>query len=182
MKRINQLISKQFANVLYNYTIVSDGFSDEDTVLGSKYEYYNPLMNLLLSELKPDIEEIYGKKLHETYALYRVYSQGMELKKHTDRPACEVSVSIFLGCNFNWQWPIFVDGVPYGLSQGEGILYKGCEEMHWREPLVYVPKLGEEQREVSLTHSQLFLHYIEAGGQYDPEHIWDMAKRNEAME
>ena len=181
MNRVERFISPEFANVLYNHTINQTGQIDAQ-VAGAKVGDNDPMMMLLLSELKPRVEELYGKRLHETYSFYRVYNQGMDLKKHRDRPSCEVSVTLFLGCNFDWQWPIFVDGRPYGMGQGEGVIYKGCEQLHWREPLVYVPyapgMTSNQEPPINLIHSQLFLHYIEAGGQFDPEHKWDAAVRN----
>ena len=174
INKVEKFISQDFANFLFNYTLNAPGYVDEQ-VPGSSIRYKDDMMQMLLLQLKPKVEELYGKRLHETYAFYRLYSKGMELKKHRDRPACEVSVTLTLGYNFDWQWPIFVDGKPYGMEQGEGIIYKGCEQVHWREPLVYVPfeEDSETQQEINLVHSQVFLHYIEAGGQFDPEHKWD---------
>ena len=177
MNKVERFISPEFANVLYNHTLNEAGYTDDFVSIGSKIRSDDSIMTLLLSELKPRVEELYGKRLHETCSFYRVYSQGQDLRKHLDRPACEVSVTLFLGCNFDWQWPIFVDGKPYGMGQGEGLIYKGCEQLHWREPLVYVPHLNatNHQEPVNLIHSQVYLHYSEAGGQFDPEHKWDAA-------
>jgi hypothetical protein len=125
-------------------------------------------MKRLLTQLKPKVEEAYGKRLHETYAFFRVYEEGQELPPHIDRPACEVSVTICLGFHSEYLWPIYVEGVPYGMRPGEGVIYKGCEQSHWREPFRRVQEHDER-----LIWSQVFLHYIEAGGQYDPEHKWD---------
>lgn len=175
MNTVERFIDEDFANFLFNYTLQKETGTDETQVVGSKVSYDDPLMTLLLLQMKPKVEQLYGKRLHETYAFYRLYTNGMDLKKHTDREACEVSVTLMLGCNFDWQWPIFVDGKPYGMGQGEGIIYKGCEQVHWREPLVYTP--WHDEPVPQLIHSQVFLHYIEAGGQFDPEHRGDAAQK-----
>jgi len=176
---VERFIDPSFANFLFNYTLYADGkFLDDSQVVGAQVSYNDLNMRLLLSSLKPRVEEIYGKRLHETYAFYRLYTYGQDLKKHTDRPAGEVSVTLCLGCNFDYQWPIYVDGKAYGMEPGEGIIYKGCQQVHWRDPLVYTPWENEkEYPQPDLVHSQVFLHYIEAGGQYDPEHRGDAANQ-----
>lgn len=175
INQVERFIDKDFANFLFNYTIHADGkYLDDSQVVGATVSYNDLNMKILLSALKPRVEELYGKRLHETYAFYRLYSYGQDLKRHTDRPACEVSVTLCLGSTFNYQWPIFVDGKAYGMDPGEGIIYKGCDQVHWRDPLVYTPWEHEKLPEPpNLVHSQVFLHYIEAGGQYDPEHKGD---------
>lgn len=169
MSQVHRFIDETFAEFLYNQTLTSTTKDAEDRqVVGSHTEYNHPSMTTLLSFLKPKVEELYGRRLHETYAFYRVYQEGMELEPHMDRPACEVSVTITLGYHAQYLWPIFVDGVPYATRPGEGVIYKGCEQLHWREPF---RKMGDAPNEI--LWSQVFLHYIEAGGQYDPEHKWD---------
>ena len=177
INQVEQFIDKEFANFLFNYTLHTDNkVTDNDQVQGAQVSYNDLNMRILLSTLKPKVEEAYGKRLHETYAFYRLYTYGQDLKKHTDRPACEVSVTLCLGYNFDYQWPIYVDGKAYGMSPGQGIIYKGCEQVHWRDPLVYTSWQNEEVTDTpNLIHSQVFLHYIEAGGQYDPEHRNDAA-------
>lgn len=172
VNKVHKFIDDNFAQFLLQETLQSSSkFKDETQVLDSQVEYQNPVMSRLLTFLKPQVEEIYGKRLHETYSFYRVYFEGHELKPHTDRPSCEVSVTMTLGFNSQYLWPIFVDGIPYTTRQGEGILYKGCEQLHWREPFKKITDTDEK-----ILWSQVFLHYIEAGGQYDPEYKGD-AKR-----
>lgn len=169
MNEVYRFIDKDFADFLYRETLESTSkVIDDGQVIGSQTEYKNPSMIRLLSFLKPKVEELYGKRLHETYAFYRIYTEGMELEPHTDRPACEVSVTLTLGYHAQYLWPIYVDGIPFATTPGEGIIYKGCEQKHWREPFRKVGKLDDD-----IVWSQVFLHYIEAGGQYDPEHKGD---------
>ena len=47
------------------------------------------------------------------------------------------------------------------MEVGQGVIYKGCEQKHWREPLTYK------------SHVQMFLHYIEVDGQFYPKYKFD---------
>ena len=53
------------------------------------------------------MEELTGKQLVPTYSYARIYKNGDELKRHKDRPSCEISTTINLGGE---PWPIFIDG------------------------------------------------------------------------
>ena len=89
INQVERFIDKDFANFLFNYTIHADGkYLDDSQVVGATVSYNDLNMKILLSALKPRVEELYGKRLHETYAFYRLYSYGQDLKRHTDRPAC----------------------------------------------------------------------------------------------
>ena len=39
--------------------------------------------------------------------MQELYKQGDELKRHKDRPSCEISTTLNLGGD---PWPIFIDG------------------------------------------------------------------------
>jgi hypothetical protein len=108
----------------------------------------------------PAIEAIVERKLVPAYALWRIYREGDELRRHTDRNSCEISASVAIHGDPNDQsWPIFVKdlhGTETGveLNPGDAIIYQGCRVPHWREPLV-----GTAQY-------QLFLHYVIAEGDH----------------
>ncbi|MEM7602372.1 MAG: hypothetical protein AAF357_13265 [Verrucomicrobiota bacterium] len=120
--------------------------------LGARGEYGDHFMETILQRVCPTMEEITGTSLWPTYAYYRLYRTGMELKKHIDRPACEYSVSVCLGRTHEDDWPLFVNGKALSCYPGDGVVYKGCEVEHWREPL---PR-GEQ--------IQVFLHYVDKAG------------------
>ena len=42
------------------------------------------------------IEEITGMKLAPSYTYYRMYLNGAILKRHKDRPSCEISATVCL--------------------------------------------------------------------------------------
>lgn len=91
-----------------------------------------------------------------TYSYARLYSYGETLEKHTDRPACEVSVTLNLGGDKDWE--IFFtkpDGqeVSVILKPSQAVVYLGCKSIHWREKFE-----GTE-------YAQVFLHYVRAKGE-----------------
>lgn len=115
-------------------------------------------MDGLLMDLLPRAEEICRLKLFPTYSYFRVYHRGDVLDRHTDRPSCEVSLSLCLGYEGAKPWPLMVEG-PAGISSvelapGDALLYRGIECPHWRETL-----------EGDCT-AQVFLHYVDQNGPY----------------
>lgn len=112
----------------------------------------------LLSSLTRTVEAWTNCKLIPTYSYARIYKKGEVLKKHTDRPACEYSVTLTLAMDKKHPWPVWFGTTEVKEAKvGMGIVYKGCEIEHWREPYE-----GEEQ-------IQVFLHYVDANGPYKDE-------------
>jgi alkylated DNA repair dioxygenase AlkB len=104
----------------------------------SKFQCYaDPLVEIMLKQQLETIEKIVGKGLYPTYSFARVYQEGEELKPHTDRPSCEISVTVSV---MSPPWPIWMqykdnDPSKFILSAGDAVVYKGCEAMHWRRQL-----------------------------------------------
>lgn len=125
-------------------------------------------MDALLVDFLPFAEEVTQLKLSPTYSYFRVYKRGDILVKHTDRPSCEFSLTLCLGYDAEKPWPLLLDG-PDGASSielmpGDGMLYRGTEHTHWREPF-------EGHRA-----AQVFLHYVDQNG---PHAEWKFDKRKE---
>jgi hypothetical protein len=124
----------------------------------SKLGYYaDPLIEVLLEQCRPAIEQNTGLSLEPTYSFSRVYQGGEELTPHTDRPSCEISATINVACTGN-VWPIWMqyedkDPVKCMLEPGDAVIYKGCEVTHWRR------KLPKGQINV-----QFMLHYVDKNG------------------
>lgn len=137
------------------------------TVPGTPAAYRDPLMEKVLWDLLPRLEGVSGRRLHPTYSYFRVYKQGDALHKHTDRPACEISLSLCLGYEPSETWPLFVEGpkgvVEARLEPGDGLLYKGIECAHWRE------------RFPGQSAVQAFFHYVDQSGPYRE---WSFDNRN----
>ncbi len=135
-------------------------------VPGTPCAYGDFMMDDLLAGLLPQIEIASGLALFPTYSYFRAYKEGDVLKRHTDRPSCEVSVTLCLGFEGGESWPLWVEG-PGGVSRvslgaGDALLYRGIECPHWRE--TYKGQL----------QIQVFLHYVNQKG---PHAEWKFDKR-----
>lgn len=118
------------------------------------------MFETLQERLWPLIETVVGEELLPTYAYARLYSNGDELKKHSDRPACEVSVTIQLGRSHHYAWPIYMGGQRFDMAEGDGIIYPGCDVEHWRESC---------NGPNNYYSGQVFLHYVKKNGKYANE-------------
>lgn len=138
-----------------------DSFSSHNQLCGddqapnsrSMYDYKLALE--LLCELTPELSKASGVTLLPTYSYIRVYQAGDELKKHSDRDSCEVSVTLNLGGDCDW--PIYIerpDGTTASVTMqpGDAMLYLGCRANHWRDPIP-----GSKCM-------QVFLHYVDSDG------------------
>ena len=119
--------------------------------------YADPLAEVVLKKLLPDVEAITNRALDPTYSFTRVYRKGEELKAHVDRESCEISVT----CNIATKgkpWPIYMkapgkEPTVHYLEPGDACVYKGCEVAHWREKAV--------DTDINV---QLTLHYVDKNG------------------
>jgi len=121
--------------------------------------YNDPLMSGLLDLKLPLVEKESNLKLFPTYAYWRYYVFGGTLFKHTDRPACEISITACIKKYDNW--PIIVEGTEFELEEGDAVLYAGCDQEHWR-PDTYK---GEGL-------AQVFFHYVNQNGP-NTDHAYD---------
>jgi hypothetical protein len=150
------------------YAIAAGAMAPGDSqVPRTPCSYSDPMMDRLLTRLLPEVEVISGLLLFPTYSYVRVYKTGDVLKRHIDRPSCEVSVSLCLGYDAAEPWPLWIEG-PQGvrgiaLETGEALVYRGTECPHWRD----------EFRGKRLV--QVFLHYVDRHG---PNAEWKFDKRN----
>ena len=68
----------------------------ENQVEGSLAVYGHPQYRYIHSGIRLKLEKIIGKKLYNTYYYDRFYFVGQGLTVHSDRDACEISVSCLL--------------------------------------------------------------------------------------
>ena len=135
-------------------------------VPGAPVVYADPRMEALLEALRGEVEAVTQFGLWPTYSYLRVYRNGNVLKPHRDRAPCEISMTLNLGADAAEPWPIWIAG-PLGtasvsLSPGDGLIYRGCDCYHWREPFA-----GQHL-------AQVFLHYVNRDG---PHSAWKFDKR-----
>ena len=185
--KIDKFIDSNMCNLLYHHTQLETArlnYYDENDIPYSKEidgeftdtqapgdfsKYGDPIMDTLLSLSLEQMQTLTDKELVPTYSYHRLYTTGTELKKHSDRPSCEISTTLCLGYDVSnvdaskypdWDWPMFIEEpngeeIPVHMKPGDMIIYRGCELKHWREPF-----WGNN-------HAQVFLHYNEVDGQYN---------------
>lgn len=155
-----QELYKQFKKDLENNP---NGFQKDEQCPKSFGIYnYRPFLELLTNKTSY-ISELIGEPVLPTYTYARLYQKGEVLEKHKDRPSCEISVTLNLGGNKDWE--IFFtkpngEKVSLNMSAGQAALYLGCESEHWRDAFE-----GDE-------YAQVFLHYVRSNGQ-NWQHCFD---------
>jgi hypothetical protein len=136
---------------------------------GDFSKYGDPIFDALLLSSLLNVEEYINLKLLPNYSYHRLYTSGAELKKHIDRPSCEISITLCLGYDVSnvdknkypdYNWPMFVkdtngNELPIHMKPGDALIYRGCEIEHWRESFF------------GLNHAQVFFHYNEKDGKYN---------------
>jgi hypothetical protein len=113
--------------------------------------YGTPHCDALLMVVKDKLESESGFSLIPTYSYFRTYSNGCTLEAHTDRPECEISVTIALSQN-DWAFECTgLDGKDRSLAldKGDAIVYRGMDVKHSR-----LTPLRED-----VSH-HVFLHYV----------------------
>jgi len=177
------LLKRDAVNYMYQNNIIAQnglhGTWTDQQVPGSYSIYADHVMETLLMKVLPVMKEKTGLNLVPTYSYARVYQHGAELKRHKDRPSCEISTTLNLGGD---PWAIYLDptgannvideyknihkpgapeGVKIDLNPGDMLIYSGCELEHWRKPF-----------EGQLC-GQVFLHYNHADGPFAKTNLYD---------
>ena len=194
---IKNAVSYELANFIFNYFLLKRDAVDfmyknnityDNGTLGTWTDkqipntfscYADMVMETLMMKVLPRMQQETGLNLCPTYSYARLYKQGDELKRHKDRPSCEISTTINLGGD---PWPIFIDGTgqdtvideyknihkpnaPAGtkvlLEVGDMLVYSGCELEHWREPFD------------GNICGQVFLHYNHVNGPFADKNKFD---------
>jgi len=194
---IKKAVSYELANFIFNYFLLKrdavdfmykNNIHSQSSLLGTwsdkqvpnTYSSYGDfVMETLMMKVLPTMQKETGLKLVPTYSYARVYKKGDILKRHKDRPSCEISTTVHLGGE---PWSIFIDGTgqnnvideyknihkpnaPKGtevlLDVGDMLVYSGCDLEHWREPF-----------EGNIC-GQVFLHYNHVNGPFADKNIFD---------
>ena len=194
---IKNAVSFELANFIFNYFLLKRDAVDfmykhnitydngmfgtwTDQQVPNTYSHYSDMvMETLMMKVLPKMQQETGLQLIPTYSYARLYKKGDILKRHKDRPSCEISTTINLGGD---PWPILIDGTgsnnvvdeyknihkpnaPKGtkvlLEVGDMLVYSGCELEHWREPF-----------EGNIC-GQVFLHYNHVNGPFADKNKFD---------
>jgi hypothetical protein len=161
--------------------------SIESQVEGSTARYWHPQYRVIHSGIRMKLEKAIGRKLYNTYYYDRFYYPGQELTRHSDRDACEISVSVHVGTNLEGEdadWPFWIktpdtytdktratvstpgENRSVILKPGDGLVYKGCERPHWRDPM------PRPKNEKEYYYHQIFFHYVLQDGRR-AHYAWD---------
>lgn len=155
----------------------------EMQVEGSLARYWHPQYRQIHTGIRLKLEKELGRKLYNTYYYDRYYFPGQELTRHADRDACEISVTVHVSTNLTGEdadWPIWIktpdtyvdkkktqvlvtgENHSVVLKPGDGMVYKGCERPHWRNPM---PK-GKANwfSKKQFYYHQIFFHYVLSDG------------------
>ena len=197
---IKGALSYELANFIFNYFLLKrdavswmyqNNITYDNGLLGTwtdeqvpnTYSHYaDMVMETLLVKMLPVMTKETGLELLPTYSYARIYKKGDILKRHKDRPSCEISTTLNLGGD---PWSIFIDGTgadsvideyknihkpnaPKGteviLDVGDMLVYSGCELEHWREPFK------------GNICGQVFLHYNHVNGRFGQKNLFDNRK------
>ena len=197
---IKKAISFELANFAFNYLLLkrdavkwmqdnnyiskfTPGHGTwEDKQVPNTYSIYGDcFMETLMMKVLPIMQERTEMNLIPCYTYTRIYKKGDILKRHKDRPSCEISTTLHLGGD---PWSIFIDptgtdnilsgrettivvkpnapeGVEVQLGIGDMLVYSGCELEHWRKPFE-----GDNC-------AQVFLHYNNIDGPFGTQNKFD---------
>jgi hypothetical protein len=134
---------------------------------------YPPLAGFLWG-LTPALEAYVGTRLVPTYGYFRIYQQGDVCKVHSDRHACEHSLSLMLATSHGEAWGLSVGknrrseptasvdsdfgDEAFGtvsMMQGDAVLYQGVHHRH-----------GRLEPNPNSWSAHAFLHWVDPAGPY----------------
>lgn len=132
-----------------------------DPERGNVLTCYAPLScAFVMKRVQPILENLLDEELIPSYWFSTTYHNRGWMNCHTDRPSCEISVTMNI-CG-DVAWPIKLKDLE-GNKQyvvtpvGCGLAYLGMYVPHWRSPLRTHP---------NDRFMQLFLHFVRKNGQY----------------
>lgn len=153
-KVIKNFLTKEEQELLRFYTVIKHRINqnefDFQQCKGLPMFYGDPIMEALMVHKAEIMEKETGLKVLPTYSCWRMYILGADLKKHKDRPSCEISVTVQIASSS--KWPLYIDGNEITLEDGDAVIYRGCDVEHWRNEYK------------SDYHAQVFLHYVDKNG------------------
>ena len=134
---------------------------------------YTPMATFLWG-LTPCMAEVAQKRLVPTYAYFRMYQKGDVCRVHSDRHACEHSLSLMLGLSDDIPWALSIErrrldaptstieesfgGQEFAslpMAVGDGVMYQGVHHRH-----------GRVDPNPNRWSAHLFMHWVDADGPY----------------
>ena len=199
---VKGLIEPEWCKTLYNYVGYSadrcglkqkhdeekyreawDGTFQDKQCPGNYAHYGDPMMDSMMMAHGKKIEEVTGMTLAPSYTYYRMYLNGAILKRHKDRPSCEISATICIeqDTDNGKPWPIWLlnnknyAGYKYeplfALSQKKSLSDRrliGCKEisMNPGDVLLYqgINVLHWRDPLEGNFSKNIFVHYVDKNG------------------
>jgi hypothetical protein len=157
-KIVENILTKDEVKLLKNWCEIKhrinlNSFDLAQSNNADSFFYGDPITDALLLKITPLIEKNINEELLPSYSFTRIYTKFGDLKKHKDRPSCELSATIHIGGD-GMEWPIFMENKEITLKPGDGVIYSGTSVEHWREEY-----LGD-------WYAQIFLHWVLKNGSY----------------
>lgn len=138
------------------------------------YSHLYPPLDAFLWGLTPKVADLTGLALIPTYCYFRLYREGDVCRVHSDRQACEHSLSLTLDYSDGEPWPLefspqrldapsalvtedfgSAPSASVAMAVGDAVLYQGVHHRH-----------GRTSPNPNAWSAHLFLHWVEAGGPY----------------
>src|SRR5436190_15955291 len=124
-------------------------------------------LDAVLEWIRPEVSRLVGFELAPTYSYTRQYVKGEVLDRHTDRNACEISVTASIqipkgaGPSVVHLKPPNLRETKVEMFEGDACVYAGTEVEHWRERF----RIGG--------YIQLFLHFVAKHSPNYPKLMFD---------
>jgi hypothetical protein len=160
----------EYLKVYYAVLLTNNTFSKDEQCPSSLSLGADPGLDAILEWIRPKVSRLVGFELAPTYSYSRRYAKGELLPRHTDRNACEVSVTTSIeipkgaGPSIVHLKPPNDRETKVEMLEGDGCIYAGTEVEHWRERFRFDG------------YVQLFLHFISKGGPNYPKLAFDGRK------
>lgn len=116
--------------------------------------YGDVLTDVMLLQLRAKAEQATGCALLPTFGCARLYFHGDTMIRHTERPACEISLAVQLGRAGGDGGLRFQGEQHVPMGPGDGVVYLGAEVGHWCDTFQ-----GQAM-------AQIFLHYVRRDGEH----------------
>ena len=99
-KLIKNFLTQEEINLCTDYCRIQHrqnkfNFDNQNSNFDSSF-YGDPLMESMLLNKRKLVEKHSKLELLPTYSYFRVYTYKSDLSKHTDRPSCEISITVHI--------------------------------------------------------------------------------------
>lgn len=167
VKRILPHAMLEYLKVYYAILMANNRFWNDRACPSSLSLGGDAGLDAVLEWIRPEVSRLVGFDVVPTFSYTRQYAKGEVLARHTDRAACEVSVTLSIhipkGAGPSVVYlkaPKFKE-TKVEMFEGDGCIYAGAEVGHWRKRF----RCGG--------YIQLFLHFIAKSSRNYPKLMFD---------